>query len=190
MTDSAAVNLRHTLLANSLWANPLATVANPAVPQQMPLNSAGMLAALRERLTRFRNLSPKATSKIDFEERSGTLYEYIEGVLLRTAGSGFRSRSRKLIVYDLRKSNDWQDEEGSDIETEDADEVLETTDEVTDDVRSDHTFKFEIAELAVDPGQDLLILVSLSYVVYLYYVLTRSAGTLKANLRGQCSFTS
>lgn len=133
------------------------------------MSSSQMLAALRERLTRFHNLTPKAKSKIEFEERSGSLYEYIEGVLLRTArvGSGFasvRQRSRKLIVYDLRKSDDWEDDDGSDVEIDDDDEVLETSDEapMTGDVRSEHTFQFDIMELAVDPGQDLLVLISLS----------------------------
>lgn len=171
MSESAAVNLRHTLLANSLRANPAATVANPDVPEQMPLNSSQMLAALRERLTRFHNLTPKARSRIDFVERSGSLYEYIEGVLLRTGNVGRRNflprqsvRSHKLVVYDLRKADEWEDEVGSDVELDEADEILETTTEapMTGDVRSEHTFRFEIMELAVDPGQDLLVLISLS----------------------------
>lgn len=166
MNGSTAINLRQTLLANSLRANPLATVANPDVPEQMPLTSSQMLAALRERLTRFRNFAPKATSRVVFEERSGSLYEYIEGVLLRTRAAGFRAgRSRRLVTYDLRKADDWVDEErGEDVQVEEGDDVLETAGDVliTDDVRAEFTLPFEVQELAVDPGQDLLVLVSLS----------------------------
>lgn len=163
LTESAAINLRHTLMANSLRLNPYATIANPDIPHQMPLTSAKMLAHLRETLTRFRNVAPKSTSRVTFREPSGSLYEYLEGVLLRTArGATPHAKSNKLHVYDLRRVDEWEDTE--DIAVDDDDEVFETASDspMEGDFKTEHTFDFKISEVATDPTQDLLIVVSVA----------------------------
>lgn len=164
LTDSAAINLRHTLLANSLHLNPYSIIANPNVPRQMPLTSAAILAHLRETLTRFRNVAPKNTANVRFNEPSGSLYEYLEGVLLRTTrvpGAPSRTKSRTLHVYDLRMVDEWEDTEDA---MEDDDEVFETNSEspMEGDFKTEHTFDFKIREIATDPTQDLLIVVSVT----------------------------
>lgn len=151
-------------MANSLRLNPHATVANPDVPHQMPLTSAKMLGRLRETLTRFRNVAPQSTSRVVFREPSGSLYEYLEGVLLRTSrvpGQSQGSRSNTLHVYDLRRVDEWEDMEG--IEDDNA-EVFETSSDspMEGDFKTDHTFDFKICEVATDPTQDLLLVVSVS----------------------------
>ncbi|CAK9784540.1 hypothetical protein CC85DRAFT_283040 [Cutaneotrichosporon oleaginosum] len=164
LTQSAAINLRHTLLANSLHLNPFAMQANPNMPRQMPLTSAKILAHLRETLTRFRNVAPKSTSTVRFREPSGSLYEYLEGVLLRTSrdpAAPLSSKSRTLHVYDLRRIDEWEDTE----DATDADaEVFETSSDspMEGDFKTQHTFDFTIREVATDPTQDLLIIVSLT----------------------------
>jgi hypothetical protein len=110
MTASAQINLHHTLMATSMRLNPAAINAIPDMPHQMPLTSASMLATLRERLTRFNNLQPKEASAIQLNESEGRLYEYLEGVLLRSVASALE-RSRVMAVYDLRTVDDWEDVE-------------------------------------------------------------------------------
>ncbi|BEJ12414.1 hypothetical protein CspHIS471_0208740 [Cutaneotrichosporon sp. HIS471] len=164
LTNSAAINLRHTLLANSLHLNPFSIVANPNVPRQMPLTSAKILAHLRETLTRFRNVAPKSTTNVRFREPSGSLYEYLEGVLLRTTrvpGGSPRTKSRSLHVYDLRMIDEWEDTEDA---MDDEDEVFETNSDspMEGDFKTQHTFDFKIREVATDPTQDLLVVVSVT----------------------------
>lgn len=113
------------------------------------------------RLDRF---DPIRTTKVALQEREGTLYEYLEGVLMKS-----NSGSRDVGIYDLRLLGDLQPEaeegvESSDMEEEgdEAEEDWEEVhdgDEVADKIRRTNKFGFEIAEFAVDPGQDLLVLV-------------------------------
>jgi hypothetical protein len=132
----------------------------------MPLTSAKILSHLRETLTRFRNVAPKSTSKVRFREPSGSLYEYLEGVLMRTSrepGQAPNTKSNTLHVYDLRRIDEWEDTEDA-METDD--EVFETSSDspMEGDFKTQHTFDFKIREVATDPTQDLLIVVSLTCV--------------------------
>lgn len=175
MTESAATSLHHTLMANSFRLNPLATWARPDMPNQMPQTSASMLATLRERLTRLRNIAPVSTSSTTLREPEGSLYEYLEGVLLRSRHSNpavARPRyTNEMAVYDMRKGGDWEDvvddDGGSDSGgakggPSSPDEEEEIVDEdVVNDTRRTFASKFTIMEMAVDPGQDLLVLVEL-----------------------------
>ncbi|KAL1412093.1 hypothetical protein Q8F55_003090 [Vanrija albida] len=185
LADSAAVSLQVTLLANKLSINPNATRARPDLLAQRPLTSAEMLATLRDRLERFRTVSPASWSVVRLKEGEGSLYEYLEGVLLRTK-DGRGRKSNELAVYDLRAADTSMaqkagrgeadqteekkpaEEEEEECEIVDHDEALADADGWTDvesvaanelDVRREHRFRFPIYEVAVDPGQDLLILV-------------------------------
>jgi hypothetical protein len=175
LTGSSPINLHLTLQQNSLLLNPAALLP-PSNPDLKPPTSASLLSTLRERLTKFRNFMPKATNSVEFKEAEGNLYEYLEGVLVRGVEPwlrGGRMVNDKVAVYDLRKLSEWEDEEVI-VEDEDAgsgsgsgstptgdeDAAVETTEsEVGDEIRTLHKFDFEIAEIAVDPGQDLLIIV-------------------------------
>lgn len=179
-----------TLLANRLSINPNAVRARPDLLAQRPLTSAEMLATLRDKLERFRTVSPASTAVVRLKEGEGSLYEYLEGVLLRTK-DGVGRKSNELAVYDLREGDTSmaqkagrgegeekvvvvEEEEEEEVEVVDHDEALADADGWTDiesvaanelDVRREHRFGFAIYELAVDPGQDLLILVELKWVV-------------------------
>lgn len=165
MSNSSAVSLRHALLANSLRLNPNALKARPDMPHQVPKSSVNLLSQLRERLTRLHNLSPSTEKLVPFREAEGRLYEYLEGVLLRspvdlTLGGHHATYSRDLAVYDFRKPDEWEEMtvDGS-VHDEDVDEVVEDTEESDlDSVRTHYKSSFVIHELAVDPGQDLLLL--------------------------------
>jgi hypothetical protein len=69
--------------------------------EQRPLTSAEMLATLSDRLDRFASLRPLGSSSVKLEDRKGSLYEYLEGVLLRSI-SVDGARSHQMAVYDLR----------------------------------------------------------------------------------------
>jgi hypothetical protein len=146
MHSNSEVSLRHLLLTNSLTFNPLIFRPNPS-PDILPPTYSTLLSTLRERLTRFRNFTPKVSNTLEFEEPEGRLYEYLEGILMR--GVGGRDLPREIAFYDLRKIGDWEDdvEVASGVEEEEADEV-----------RKVHKFDFEVAEFAVDPGMDLLVI--------------------------------
>jgi len=99
-----------------------------------------------------------------FSEPEGRLYEYLEGTLMRGVG-GSRSLPREVAFYDLSKVGEWEDlgEGSADMVV---DEVIDETDgqginkdEEKDGVRRTKRFGFEVAEFAVDPGMDLLVLV-------------------------------
>ena len=174
LIGSSPINLHLTLQQNSLLLNPAALLA-PSNPDLKPPTSASLLSTLRERLTKFRNFTPKATNSVEFKEAEGNLYEYLEGVLVRGVEPwlrGGRMVNDKVAVYDLRKLSEWEDEEvidsdggagsvtGSGTPNADEEEVVDTTEsEVGEEMRTLHKFNFEIAEIAVDPGQDLLVIV-------------------------------
>ena len=113
MTMSTQINLRQTLLASSMRLNPEAIAVRPGQPHQVPITSATMLSTLRERLTRFQNLKPKETTSMQLAEGEGRLYEYLEGVLLRSVADA-HTRSRVMAAYDLRTMDDWEDIEDAD----------------------------------------------------------------------------
>lgn len=84
---------------------------------------------------------------------------------------------RDVAVYDLRRLNEWEDVEtettpgttgGEGVVGLRGHEVVidnEGDDEAEEDpVRTVKSFDFEIAEFAVDPGQDLLVVVEVRYV--------------------------
>lgn len=78
-----------------------------------------------------------------------------------------------MAVYDLRKLGDWEDEvveedeqpgvQGNAIVVEGQAEEEEVVDEedLADTLRVTKKFGFDIAEFAVDPGQDLLVIVQI-----------------------------
>lgn len=114
------------------------------------------------------------------QETEGRLYEYLEGILLKSVGMR-TSLPTTLGIYDLRgvgslqrplagaPGSGSQVEEGSEEDggggegfgEEDEDDWadVEEGDEVVEKIRRTKTFGFTVAEFAVDPGQDLLVLV-------------------------------
>lgn len=124
MTSSASINVYQETLACSLKLNPEATIARKDMPYQMPLTSAEMLSTIRERITRFANLKPKSVTEIPLTRDEGRLYEYLEGVLLRSVGGDDDDApryGREMVVYDLRAGDEWDDveEKKSDISEDD-----------------------------------------------------------------------
>jgi hypothetical protein len=132
-------------------------------------------------LAGFDRFQYRKKTSVHLKEAEGRLYEYLEGILLRGT-AGMRMLGGELAVYDLRKLGEWEDE---DAEGEQADnglgsqgaigngeeqdaEVAEVVDEedLADTLRTTHKFGFDIAEFAVDPGQDLLVLVQIVYVYF------------------------
>lgn len=76
-----------------------------------------MLSTLRERVTRFRNITPSSNYIVELEADEGRLYEYLEGVLLRGSGippgpQASRTTATPLpsavTVYDLTVEKDWE----------------------------------------------------------------------------------
>ena len=153
-----------------------------------------MLSTLRERVTRFRNFNPRQTTPIEFAEPEANLYEYLEGVLLRgvtrrNARLTRTLRPTEVAVYDIRKLSEWEDEPvdkgvnsrsgdgdengarggivgNEDGEGEEIEKVEETTEsEAGEALRTSKKFDFEVAEFAVDPGMDLLVLVEVRQVL-------------------------
>jgi hypothetical protein len=87
----------------------------PAVLASTP--AATLLSILRERVTRFRNISPSSSYIVELEADEGRLYEYLEGVLLRGSGipqrpqAGRRSSTplpSAVTVYDLTVEKEWE----------------------------------------------------------------------------------
>ncbi|KAL7425252.1 hypothetical protein Q5752_000940 [Cryptotrichosporon argae] len=116
LASSSLLNLQQTLALNHLLLNPRALLP-PADPALAPPSSAALLSALRERLTRARNLAPRAARVVRFSEPDGRLYEYLEGVLLR----GVEEPSgavHELAVYDLRQADEWEDVDDDDDDEE------------------------------------------------------------------------
>ncbi|KAK8849728.1 hypothetical protein IAR55_005063 [Kwoniella newhampshirensis] len=177
LSTNSSISLHHLLLTSSLTLNPNISQPNPANLLQVPPSKSFLLSSLRERLTRFRNFTPKNVTRVEFEESEGRLYEYLEGVLLRNVPppqanmwGGSRELGREVAIYELGKVGEWEDlpggSEGVNAEGDgrqtvigDADEeepVLDD-DEPANDVRRTHTFGFEMQDFAVDPGQDLFV---------------------------------
>jgi hypothetical protein len=168
LTTNANLQLHYTLQCHSLSLNPNVFVASSNI-NLIPPSPAKLLGDLRERITRFHNFTPKSRQTIPFGEPEGRLYEFLEGVLLRgvaPTGSGAaatRVLPKEVAVYDLRRVNEWEDvtteigtEAGDGGATED---TVVDEEEVEDPVRVVKSFDFEVAEFAVDPGQDLLVVV-------------------------------
>ncbi|KAJ9123078.1 hypothetical protein QFC22_001268 [Naganishia vaughanmartiniae] len=105
-TDTSLV-LAMALDASNLLVPPSVLATTPA---------ATILATLRERLTRFRNIAPASTFLVELEADEGRLYEYLEGVLLRGSGipgrrPGSSTRTplpSAITVYDLTVEKEWE----------------------------------------------------------------------------------
>jgi hypothetical protein len=180
LTTNSAISLHHTLLSNSLLLNPNA-LTPPADADLAPPSKAELLGTLRERLTRFRNFKPKRSYDVEFKEDEGSLYEYLEGVLMRGIKPlrvGQRYVARELAIYDLRQLGEWEDEPdvqgdssgigggtsgGAQVEEDDG-EVVVGEEQIAQDIRRAKKFDFDICEFAVDPGQDLLVIVEIRWV--------------------------
>ncbi|WWC92861.1 uncharacterized protein L201_007822 [Kwoniella dendrophila CBS 6074] len=113
LTTSIPISLSYTLKCNSLILNPFSILPNSANPNHIPASKAMLLNTIRERLTRFKNFKYKSKNQITFKESEGRLYEYLEGVLLRNIPPnplmGSREIGKEVAVYELSKSNDWED---------------------------------------------------------------------------------
>lgn len=181
MTD-AKLQLHYTLQCQSLTLNHNVFVPSSNI-NLVPPAPARLLNELRERITRFHNFTPKSRQTIPFAEPEGRLYEFLEGILLRGVSPGgargSRALPRDVAVYDLRRLGDWEDipsvdgqgeESGAGAQAgsqsrpmeEDEDEdgsVVEGDTVDGETVRTVKKFDFEVAEFAVDPGQDLLVVV-------------------------------
>ncbi|ORY34688.1 hypothetical protein BCR39DRAFT_462572 [Naematelia encephala] len=184
LTGSTDLSLQHTLQTSSLILNPLSRLPDPSNPKHNPTTKYELLSTLRERLTRFRNLAPKRMEKFDVNEPEGNLYEYLEGVLMRSVGGG--RRGGRIGFWDLRRvgeDSEWEDVHGGINEVDGGGEGEEVGEgglgeggvgvgdgvgdlglgegqqEIEDRVKRVKSFGFDVAEFAVDPGQDLLVLV-------------------------------
>lgn len=174
LTTNTAISLHHILLSNSLRINPHALSISDNT-NVAPPSKAELLETLRKRLERFRHGRPRQVAHVDFKEVEGNLYEYLEGVLLRGISPvqvGSRSVAQELAIYDLRQLSEWED---ADVETvrpgspdaveDDLEDVEETTEsEAGREIRRSKRFGFDICEFAVDPGQDLLVVVEVRWV--------------------------
>jgi hypothetical protein len=144
----------------------------PNRPNLLPPSPAQLLETLQRRLDGFDKFQWRKKSTIHLKEAESRLYEYLEGILLRGTG-GLRTLGGEMAVYDLRKLGDWEDEEveedeqpgvqGDAIVVEGQAEEEEVVDEgdLADTLRVTKKFGFDIAEFAVDPGQDLLVIVQI-----------------------------
>lgn len=158
--------------------NANALIPSPDKPLLSPPSPAELLAKLRDRLDRFARLDPARATSIRLQETDGSLYEYLEGILLKSVGSSLVSPKTNTVgIYDLRNLIQHQNNaslaEASEIEEDkivvddegdDEWEEVEDGDEIVDKIRRTKKFGFSISEFAVDPGQDLLILVEVKYV--------------------------
>ncbi|WVR08002.1 hypothetical protein IAU60_005046 [Kwoniella sp. DSM 27419] len=171
LTTSAPISLHHTLQLNSLHLNPHALSPVQSNPNQIPPSKAYLLKLVSDRLKRFHRFKERNKTRIDFQESEGRLYEYLEGILLRNVPvRGQREAGREVAVYDLAKMGEWEDVEDQspatdqEAETETADmedgRVVEET-ELVNDLRRTYKFDFNMADFAVDPGQDLFVLAEL-----------------------------
>ena len=166
----------------------------PNRPNLLPPSPAQLLEMLQKRLDRMGRFEPRKSTIVRLKEDEGRLYEYIEGILLRGTGGGNGNLSlpQEMAAYDLRKLGDWEDEvdgeegKGGDLVDvgnasgtepdasagpgEIAEDAAGEQEEIVDEedlaytLRTTKKFGFEIAEFAVDPGQDLLVVVQIQYV--------------------------
>ncbi|WVO17172.1 hypothetical protein L204_104864 [Cryptococcus depauperatus] len=167
LSNNSSMKLHNLLQTSSLLLNPNILKPNPNHPLVNPPSKSRLLDTLRERLTRFRNCTPKVEGTVSFEEQEGRLYEYLEGVLVRSLSTPDRRTGREVAVYDFRKFGEWEDvASGEDRQNDDCeeDEVMDVTG--TDEfgsIRRSHQFNFEMLDFAFDPGQDLFIVAEYRY---------------------------
>jgi hypothetical protein len=166
LTETPSLILHHTLQSSHLILHPKALQANPHIPAHIPPTSSDLLATLRERITRFRNLTPSSTRVAELKEPDGNLYEFLEGVLLRSIGSSRSATVEGLAIYDMRHGAGWEDvTEGAGANDGDTDggevdeEIIDGREGVDDDQseRKEYRPEFPVKECAIDPGQDLLV---------------------------------
>lgn len=176
LETNTELKLHHTLLCNSLSLNPHAMQVTDNVNLAPPAPGK-LLDDLRERVTRFHNFTPKAQHEVRFQEPEGRLYEYLEGILLRgitpttVDRRGRTPLPRDVAVYDLRSLGEWEDVSSSatrippaaaagDRGSGTSDAEAESPDDPEEQgIRTIRKFDFPVAEFAVDPGQDLLVVV-------------------------------
>lgn len=185
LETNTELKLHYTLLCHSLTLNPNALVPSSNINIQPP-KPGKLLDELRERVTRFTNFTPKAIHELQFQEPDGRLYEYLEGVLLRgvtpRGENSRRSLPKEIAVYDFRRLGDWEDVPGTTQEVAGGDiagssgqlqAVTETThshegeeeeEDEGEEVRTIRKLDFRITDFAVDPGQDLLVVIEMRSV--------------------------
>jgi hypothetical protein len=132
ITTNTALLLHATLHKYALQIPPSVLASTPA---------ATLLSTLRERVTRFRTLSPASSYLVDLEADEGRLYEYLEGVLLRGSGIPQRAPGRRgatplpsaVTVYDLTVEKEWEtievSNEAGPLEEEEEEEEVEIVEE-------------------------------------------------------------
>ncbi|ORX37649.1 hypothetical protein BD324DRAFT_579245 [Kockovaella imperatae] len=183
LSENSTISLHYTLMCNNLLLNSDALRPSIKYPNYAPSSSAQLLSTLRERLTRLRNFTPKSETDFSLVEPEGRLYEYLEGHLVRST-AGERALSGNIAFYDLNKLDDWEDVEEVEVEemvqtspstsrregreqpitaeaSEDSTPLLmdDPEKELGENIRRLKDFGFDVAEFAIDPGQDLLVLV-------------------------------
>jgi hypothetical protein len=102
---------------------------------------------------------------LEFEEPEGRLYEYLEGILLRGISKFGRGLPREIAIYDLRKIGEWEDVSdaptprptSSEAGEEEDDEIGDGEEGEVSGIRHVKKYDFVVAEFAVDPGMDLLV---------------------------------
>lgn len=164
------MKLRNLLQTSSLILNPNALLPDAVNPHLVPPSKAQLLDTLRERLTRFRSFSPKSEETVKFQEYEGRLYEFLEGVLVRSVPIPYsRQIGNEIGVYEFGKMGEWEDVKnklgdgrdggGKDRDEDDAmDEIIDIEeDEEFGNIRRTHKFGFQMLDFAFDPGQDLFV---------------------------------
>lgn len=151
-------------------------------------SAKALLSTLRERQTRFRNLTPSRSYHVDLEPDEGRLYEYLEGTLLRGNGlaanrSPFANRLPSgTTLYDFTGSGEWEtygqseidlDEDTPGLEQRMDEDSNEVQPEVVRATETDATelyqkrkwaSPFEVKDITMDPGQDLFVAAQVMWV--------------------------
>ncbi|OWZ53012.1 hypothetical protein C368_04577 [Cryptococcus neoformans 125.91] len=170
LSGNASMKLRNLLQTSSLILNSNALLPDAVNSHLVPPSKAQLLDTLRERLTRFRTFSPKSEETVKFQEYEGRLYEFLEGVLVRSVPIPYsRQIGNEIGVYEFGKMGEWEDVKnklgdgrdggGKDRDEDDAmDEVIDIEeDEEFGNIRRTHKFGFQMLDFAFDPGQDLFV---------------------------------
>ncbi|WVQ78982.1 hypothetical protein IAT38_001074 [Cryptococcus sp. DSM 104549] len=168
LSTNSSMELQNLLQSSSLTLNPNAIVPSTLNPHLVPPSKAELLATLRERITRFKNFRPKNITEVNFQESEGRLYEYLEGVLLRSLPVFTmmgRDIGREVAVYELGKLGEWEDDHGTEGRggreaSMGVDDQVSNMDENEDEhsyLRRTKKFDFQMMDFVVDPGQDLFV---------------------------------
>ncbi|ODN95277.1 hypothetical protein L198_04668 [Cryptococcus wingfieldii CBS 7118] len=173
LSGNASMKLQNLLQTASLHLNPNALKPNTSNPHLVPPSRAFLLDQLRERLTRFRTFEHKEPETVKFEEREGRLYEFLEGILMRSipppdANPWTRAIGREMGVYEFDKMREWEDvkdgDEQDDSSVVESDVVDVEEQEEYGQFRRVTKLDFDMLDFTFDPGQDLFV--AAQFVIY------------------------